>query len=598
MREWHLCCPLWGYMNKMKSRLPKSFSKRIIKVWFGAVLIPLLVIEIFILIQTFRSNTEKTRAEIQNSLSKTSEAMTTLMDSMNSISWLLQADSTVGKDLHLYFDEKDVLARAELITYLRDQIAHYEIANPIIANITYLYIPKGETTPIKINATSLTNGEMPDEADFLCQWQDMNFYGPHLTKSKVAEYSCISLLREYKGEKFRGDIYIYLESGYKYLQKVIPDSVLGMNTLFLIESQDGQIMYRSDEESADQKMGGHDTIKWEMYQSFENTLPGDWKIHLLVSKTEYNKVIYGMVLNISLMTIGVVIICLLMSVLEWQSIYRPFTKFEKQIRQITASEHVETKIEEMNIQEFDENFALLNKLKQNILLLLNRVQEEEKKRVEVEMKSVLGKINPHFLYNTLDTLKWYAAGKQDREMVHFITALNRLLLYNMSKERETTLKSELDAVSSYIVLQQMKYDLEFYIDEGSHPEILQADMPRFILQPIVENAILHSGAQIGKIGIEVELLANGKIAILVKNTGNPIDPKKIKDVLVQKKDVSSNGIGLQYVARMLENRFDDNFELKAERTVDGINVVEICIPFESVKIVSENSGSGTSGELR
>lgn len=85
--------------------------------------------------------------------------------------------------------------------------------------------------------------------------------------------------------------------------------------------------------------------------------------------------------------------------------------------------------------------------------------------------------------------------------------------------------------------------------------------------------------------MEVELLANGKVAILVKNTGKPIDPEKIKDVLVQKTDVSSNGIGLQYVARMLENRFGDNFELKAERTEDGMNVVEICIPFDPVEVV-------------
>ena len=110
-------------------------------------------------------------------------------------------------------------------------------------------------------------------------------------------------------------------------------------------------------------------------------------------------------------------------------------------------------------------------------------------------------------------------------------------------------------------------------------------MPRFILQPIVENAILHSGADDGKVGVEVELLANGKVAILVKNTGKPLDPEKIKDVLVQKTDVSSNGIGLQYVARMLENRFGDNFELKAERTEDGMNVVEICIPFDPVEVV-------------
>lgn len=175
-------------------------------------------------------------------------------------------------------------------------------------------------------------------------------------------------------------------------------------------------------------------------------------------------------------------------------------------------------------------------------------------------------------------------GEKDKEMVHFITALNKLLLYNMSKMRETTLKSELEAVSAYIVLQQLKYDIRFHMDTGKHPEILEADMPRFVLQPIVENAILHSGLNQGDIWIEVELLANGKIAVLVKNDGTPINPEKIKEVLVQKNDISSNGIGLQYVARMLENRFGDGFGLRAERTEDGVNVVEIQIPFEAAKI--------------
>ena len=115
-------------------------------------------------------------------------------------------------------------------------------------------------------------------------------------------------------------------------------------------------------------------------------------------------------------------------------------------------------------------------------------------------------------------------------------------------------------------------------------------MPRFILQPIVENAILHSGVNQGKIWIEVELLASGKVAILVKNDGSPINPEKIREVLVQKNDVSSNGIGLQYVARMLETRFGDDFELRAERTKDGINVVEICIPFDPEEITQKKRG--------
>lgn len=571
-------------MERKRNRLPKSFARRIIKVWFGGVLVPLLIVEAMMLAHTYQINKETVRQGVENDLSQVSEDLTALMNNMNSVSWLLQADSTVGKDLHLYFDETSSVARAELLSYMRDQIANYEVANPLIANITYLYVPKGTTNVVKINSSSLAKGTLPDEKNFLCQWRDMTFYGPHMTDSKVAAYPCFSLLRTYKGERDKGDIYIYVESGYKYFQKLIPEAVLGMNPIFLIESSDGQLMYRSDLENLEELSTAKE-LPMDEYQAFEATQTGDWKIRLLVPTKEYYQQVYVMALNLSLLTLALIAFCILVSILQWQSIYRPFTKFEKKLHQIVADEDIETRIEEMNIQEFDENVALLHKLKNNILVLLNKVQDEEKKRSEAEIKSVLGKINPHFLYNTLDTLKWYAAGKKDREMVHFITALNKLLLYNMSKTRETTLKSELEAVRSYITLQQMKYDLEFYIDEGQHPEILQADMPRFILQPIVENAILHSGADDGKVGVEVELLANGKVAILVKNTGKPIDPEKIKDVLVQKTDVSSNGIGLQYVARMLEKRFGDNFELKAERTEDGMNVVEICIPFDPVEVV-------------
>lgn len=82
---------------------------------------------------------------MENDLSQVSEDLTALMNNMNSVSWLLQADSTVGKDLHLYFDETSSVARAELLSYMRDQIANYEVANPLIANITYLYVPKGTT---------------------------------------------------------------------------------------------------------------------------------------------------------------------------------------------------------------------------------------------------------------------------------------------------------------------------------------------------------------------------------------------------------------------------------------------------------------------
>lgn len=570
-----------------KKERQKSFAGRLIRVWVLGIAVPLIAVELLFLVQFYRINSREAEENINNTLNRISQEMMDLMDNMKMVSWLLEKDGTVGKNLEGYLAEEDTDEKFELLTYLRGQIANYEISNSSVGNLTYLYFPVSSETPIKINQTSLANGEMPAEENFLCSWESMDFYGPHDSKSVAAQYPCISMLRRYDMPESYGEMYIYVESGYRYLDRLDLSEIEELSGRFLIESADGRVMYQIEEGKQDftketyakvlESSGGR-------YKICDREMKGGWKLHIWVPNSHYYRMVYGMALNMALITLLVVLACILFSVWQWRNIYKTFDRFSTGLKQIAEGNEVEEKVQRMNIREFDENFAVLGKMQKNILLLLNRVQEEEKRRQQLEVRVVLGKINPHFLYNTLDTLKWYAAGKGDREMMRFITALNRLLLYNMSKEEKTTLKEELEAIRSYIVLQELKYDLDTEIDTGKHPEILQTEMPRFILQPIVENAIRHSGSDKGIIRIQIELLANGKISILVKNSGNPIDPEKIRQVLEEKRDVSQNGIGLQYVARMLESSYGMNFGLRAERTEDGFNVVEIRIPFEARKI--------------
>ena len=581
--------------GRNEKRRQGSFSRRLIKVWIFGVAIPLVLVEFLFLSQFYRINYREVEESITGNLNRVSRDMTDLMDNMKMLSWLMEADGTVGKNLVTYLEERDSAEKGNLLVYLREQIANYEVANPSVANLTYLYIPKGQKEPVKINQSSLVYAGMPAEEDFLCKWENIAFYGPHKSKSMAGEYECISLLRRYRTLKDYGEIYIYVESGFRYLDELDMGSMADMNSVLLMQSADGKIMYSSNEEVAAKGLDWQKGITevqmaGERYQIYSREMKGDWQLHILVPTREHYRLVYRMALNLGLITLFVISFCLLISVLQWRNTYKAFNRFDEGLRAIAEDEDVESRVERMNIREFDEHFELFDKMKKNILRLLGKVQEEEKRRRELEVRVVLGKINPHFLYNTLDTLKWYAAGKQDREMTRFITALNRLLLYNMSRDDGTTLERELEAIGAYIVLQQLRYDIRFVVDTGKHPEILQTVMPRFILQPVVENAIKHSGCNRGEIRIEVELLASGKISILVKNNGSPIDPEKIRQVLEQKQDVSANGIGLQYVARMLESFYGSEFVLQAERLEDGFNVVEIRIPFAAEAIVKETRG--------
>lgn len=581
--------------GRNEKRRQGSFSRRLIKIWIFGVAIPLVLVEFLFLSQFYRINYREVEESITGNLNRVSRDMTDLMDNMKMLSWLMEADGTVGKNLVTYLEERDSAEKGNLLVYLREQIANYEVANPSVANLTYLYIPKGQEEPVKINQSSLVYAGLPAEEDFLCKWENIAFYGPHKSKSMAGEYECISLLRRYRTLKDYGEIYIYVESGFRYLDELDMGSMADMDSVLLMQSADGKIMYSSDEEVAAKGLDWQTGITevqmaGERYQIYSREMKGDWQLHILVPTREHYRLVYRMALNLGLITLFVISFCLLISVLQWRNTYKAFNRFDEGLRAIAEDEDVESRVERMNIREFDEHFELFDKMKKNILRLLGKVQEEEKRRRELEVRVVLGKINPHFLYNTLDTLKWYAAGKQDREMTRFITALNRLLLYNMSRDDGTTLERELEAIGAYIVLQQLRYDIRFVVETGKHPEILQTVMPRFILQPVVENAIKHSGCNRGEIRIEVELLASGKISILVKNNGSPIDPEKIRQVLEQKQDVSANGIGLQYVARMLESFYGSEFVLQAERLEDGFNVVEIRIPFAAEAIVKETRG--------
>lgn len=583
----------------MKERLrgksgANSYTKRIMRTWIFGAAVPLLFVELLFLGWMLSNNKREVDHEMRAELNRVSEGMGMLMDSMNTLSYMLVSDETLGDGLYDYFEDESTMEAGKLMIYIRDQIVIYEVANPCIDNITYVYIPNGTDDAVKLNQSSLFNGTLPMSELLLCRKRDVSYFGPHLSSSKAASYPCLSLMRVYK-EMAYGTVYIYLESGFSYLDQIIPTQALGedANAVLRIEGTNGNTLYSTDEtlfpayEACAELPAG--------YRNYEIVQDGGWKLQLWVPEVTINRQIWTLTLNLVVVILLLIVFCIVFSVLQWRSLYQPFVRFKQNLLKIAEGDDVETKIDQMNIQEFDDQVALLGELKSNILTLLDRVHEDEKKHYELEMKMVMGKMNPHFLYNTLNTLKWYASEKRDREMVHFIASLNNLLLYNMSKDKRTTLQSELDAVKAYIVLQELKYDLDFHIDSGSRPEIMQAEMPRFCLQPLVENAILHGGGSSLKLWIEVELLINGKIAILVKNEGLPLDPEKIREVLIQKKDVSTNGVGLQYVVRMMKDRFGDAFELKADRA-GNINIVEIRIPFEVGNL--DNGADGSAHLLR
>ena len=124
--------------------------------------------------------------------------------------------------------------------------------------------------------------------------------------------------------------------------------------------------------------------------------------------------------------------------------------------------------------------------------LIEEVYENKIALKEFELKALTAQINPHFLYNTLDSIIWMAEGRKYEEVVLMTASLARLLRQSISNEDEVVpLAREVEYAKGYLTIQKMRYKdkLEFEIDV--EPSILNIPLIKLVLQPIIENAIYH-----------------------------------------------------------------------------------------------------------
>lgn len=133
-----------------------------------------------------------------------------------------------------------------------------------------------------------------------------------------------------------------------------------------------------------------------------------------------------------------------------------------------------------------------NSMMDKIRGLLDLVYKEQKDKREAEIRTLQAQIKPHFLYNTLDTIRWMAEEHQAADIVKLVSALTRLFRVSLSRGREViSLADEMDHVCSYLYIQKVRYENKLNYEIDVPEELLTLRVNKLILQPLVENAIYH-----------------------------------------------------------------------------------------------------------
>ena len=216
-------------------------------------------------------------------------------------------------------------------------------------------------------------------------------------------------------------------------------------------------------------------------------------------------------------------------------------------------------------------------------LMEQNVHEQELKR-KSELKALQSQINPHFLYNTLDSIIWMAEGKKYEDVVLMTASLARLLRQSISNEDETVLiGQEIQYVKSYLTIQKMRYKDKLEFEINVDPSINSVHIVKLVLQPIVENAIYHGLKYKESKGM---LTVNGyqkdgNAVIEIADDGVGMDEETLNRIFEKHKvNYRSNGVGVYNVQRRLCMYYGKEYGLSYKSEKGKGTTVTVVIPIE------------------
>ncbi len=369
--------------------------------------------------------------------------------------------------------------------------------------------------------------------------------------------------------------YLVLDVSKEYIQQIItsqPRPSIG-TVRYIITSKQGHVVYNDSQYLGDNAFMGLSLQQSKITVDNESMYAENFIFESLDSR--FDIYFYGIVFKDVftdntglfrpvLITI-VIILALISGVMGYilsKRVVKPIVALSDTMKTIRSGD-VTLDLPTKREDEIDEiRYQFMNMMQRIQGYHLQDLEKQDLLR-RTEIKSLQSQINPHFLYNTLDSIKWMAKLEKVDAIPEIVTELGELLQRGMNVEETiVSVSEEVSIIKSYIFIQKIRYQDRFDYILDIEPNILDYQMPKFILQPLVENAIVHGiESSSAKGTIEIRGWSDEeKLYFTVRDTGKGFD-FDVHQYIEQNKLES---IGLSNVNRRLELHYGDNFGLMFE----------------------------------
>ena len=417
---------------------------------------------------------------------------------------------------------------------------------------------------------------------------------PHVNTLYKNKYPwVVTIAKKEYSNLFSQQVFVAIDFKFSSIAKYIDKVSIGQRGYCYIVNSKGQIIYHPQQQMLFSGLKEENTFeiselsdgihrKKDNIYNISSLDSCNWKIVGVsfndeITQAVKSQVVVGLIFALLFSAFMSAVIYFLLS----RTVTRPvrrlvasMQKFEKQ------AETFEYKADMSNVAEFQTLSTSFEHMVLMIQSLVEKVHNEEIVLRKTELKALQAQINPHFLYNTLDSIQWMCEQDNSKDAVKIVGALAKLFRISISHGNEfIAISDELKHAESYLIIQSYRYKNQFTYSFDVDKSVLDCMCNKITIQPFIENAIYHGLDRMvdeGEIKIIVE--RRGKdIAIIVKDNGLGMTEEQCKAVL-QKGRSDSKGIGVKNVDDRLKIYFGEEYGITIDSELDVGTTVTIKIP--------------------
>lgn len=606
---------------------------------FGTLLIMIVTLLLFsygIMYILFEQVMTRKIKDYQNTVVRLNQNLIgSFIDSLNQITLLLSGDEALGT--YLSANISDTLTGLQIGFGIKKQFSNYLSQPSDRGMLTYkstLFL--NDSLPIassfapasltfnSVQSYSVCSNQEVKNSD----WYQKTLHSDDLTHIFINQESnelCYSkkIQNTYYTGPYKSDGLgvVVIRVPIDKLKDILPFTPITPGSFFVLLQEDGQILYQSndalpagikeaiqnppspavDEASSSLLL----SLSGKQYLSYQRSFQHELTLIFLTPTSDIrNQALSTANVYVNFALFFLLLATILAYVISCR-LTRPIIRFSESIEKIDDTRTFD--LSQLKVSDYHEIKVLFKSFCQLIAhtnQLFQDVKEREEQRAAYELQALQAQINPHFIYNAMDTVGWLALEEGNDEIANVVSSISNLMRYSINQpDKMVSLSQELGNIREFISIFQLRFDNKIKLDIETPLSPEEILIPKFIVQPLVENSILH-GDDDPSTSIAIRIVVKQErshTTIEIKDSGKGCDPELLNRYLAYEPVplTVTNGFGIRNVNERIKLKFQGDCGLSYYNDDHGCLTARIDLDFSagSACDLSRGDKKGTEHSL-